>query len=337
MAESPAPQPAEPQLIGGIMDMPGIPLVSVIVPAYNCSRFIPETLASLLAQDYPNTEIIVVNDGSTDDTSTLLKTYGDQIRLIEQPNTGAPGARNRGMLAARGDFVCFCDSDDVWASTKICDQVTYLQDHPQVGMVFCDWYVWTADSTGAFTIPASFGVSTDRQAIDPSISGWIYHKLLLDCWCLTSSVMFRKETMIQVGAFDTDLWNGDDYDYWIRTSRITEIHKLRTKLVLYRILPQSVARTPTRIHYEFLVVTRAIARWGLTGPNGETNSRRLINKRLAQMHISFGYLHYHKGDPRIAATSFAHGIVYRPLWYLPWVYAILSTWKILTKIRPAST
>lgn len=311
--------------------MPRNKLVSVIVPAYNCGRFIPETLASLLAQDYPNTEIIVVNDGSTDETSALLKTYGDKIRLIDQLNTGAPGARNRGMQAARGDFVCFCDSDDVWAPTKISDQVAYLTDHPQVGMVYCDWSVWEPDAQGEFTIPDDFGETTDHQVIDPNLSGWIYHKLLLDCICLTSSVMFRKQTLDQVGTFDTALWNGDDYDYWLRTSRITEIHKLRSQLVLYRILPHSVARTPTPIHYEYQIVEKAIARWGLAGPTGQANPGRAINERLSQMCFGFGYLHFQTGDPKIAATSFGHCIIHRPLWHLPWVYATLSAWKLIAK------
>jgi glycosyltransferase involved in cell wall biosynthesis len=315
--------------------MPKPPLVSVVVPAYNCAGLIPETLASLLAQDYPSIEIVVVNDGSTDGTLALLRTYGERIRVIDQPNAGAPGARNRGIMAASGDFVCFCDSDDIWASTKISDQVTYLNDHPQVGMLYCDWYVWEPDSHGAFAIPEGFGELADRQAIVPELSGWIYHKLLLDCVCLTSSVMFRKSILTQVGAFDPAFWNGDDYDYWIRTSRITEIHKLRAKLVLYRILPNSVARTPTRVHYEYLIVQKAIATWGLAGPTGQRNSKRAIANRLAQMRFGFGYLHLKTGDPKIAAKAFADCIARRPWWVLPWIYATLSVWKQLTKTRPA--
>lgn len=307
------------------------PLVSVVVPAYNCSEFIDETLESLFAQDYPNVEIVVVNDGSTDGTLARLSTYAERIRIVDQPNAGAPVARNRGMQAARGDFVCFCDADDIWAKTKIGDQVAYLQAHPDVGMVYCDWYVWEPDSQGVFRIPPDFGQETDRQAIDPALSGWIYHKLLLDCVCLTSSVMFRKSILEQVGEFDPKLWNGDDYNYWLRTSRITEIHKLRSRLVLYRILPRSVARTPTSVHYEYEVVQDALARWGGAGPTGIANEKKTISARLAQMRFSFGYLYLNSDNPLSALNYFAKSIRHRPSWHLPWLYSVLSIWKLTTK------
>ncbi len=307
-----------------------IPLVSVIVPAYNCTTYIPETLSSLFAQDYPNVEIIVVNDGSKDNTLELLKSYGNKIVLINKKNTGAPGARNAGIRAARGKFIAFCDSDDIWAKRKISVQLTYLNDHPDVGMVYCQWHVWEAENDGRFVIPPSFDNETDNQEIDTKNSGWIYHKLLLDCICLTSSVMFRREIIYQVGFFAENLWSGEDYDYWLRTSRIIEIHKLNSSLVLYRILPQSIARTPTKIHYEYEVLQKAIAQWGEFSPDGQKNDSSTMRNRFANMRFGFGYLHFKSGDPAIAVSAFISSIRYKPFWYLPWAYLILSMWKRFT-------
>lgn len=313
--------------------MSDAPLVTVIIPAYNCAKYITETLSSLFCQDYPNIEIVVVNDGSKDNTLDILKRYGDKIVVIDQPNAGAPGARNTGIRAARGEFIAFCDADDIWARQKVRSQVGYLNEHPNIGMVFCDWHVWEPDDTGRFSIPDSFGLPASAQEIDLENSGWVYHKLLLDCICLTSTVMFRKETIAKVGLFDTSLWNGDDYDYWLRTSRITEIHKLKSKLVLYRILPQSVARTPTRIHYEYEVLRNAITRWGTSGPNGEQNEPKAMRDRLARLRFGFGYLHFNSGDPMIAMKCFWASILHKPQWYVPWAYLFLVLWKQLTRVQ----
>ncbi len=312
--------------------MNNTPKVSIIVPAYNCVKYIPETLASLFEQDYANIEILVVNDGSTDDTLQLLKTYGDKIILIDQANTGVPGARNKGIQAAQGQFICFCDSDDLWAPGKVREQVCYLSDHPNVGMVYCDWLVWEPDGDGKFILPGDFKApKINGQEIDPVKSGWIYHKLLLDCICLTSAVMFRKEIIDEIGLFDVNLWNGDDYDYWLRASRITEIHKLKPQFVLYRILPFSLTRTLSCVHYEYKVLSNAIGRWGTVGPNGEQNSAQAMTDRLASLRFSFGYLHLNSGDARIAVGSFYESILQKPLWYLPWAYLLLGLWKYASK------
>lgn len=316
--------------------MRDMPLVSVIIPAYNCARLIPETLESLFAQDYPNLEIVVVNDGSKDNTLELLKSYGDRIQLVDQANTGAPGARNKGIQSARGEFIGFCDADDIWAPGKVSAQVRHLQNCPDVGMVFCDWQVWDPRADGSFEIPESFRDSGDTTLVDPANSGWIYTRLLLDCICLTSTVMFRRTVVEKVGFFDTNLWNGDDYDYWLRTSRITRIDKLGSKLVLYRILPQSVARTPTSIHYEYKVLTSAISRWGYSGPDGKSNSAGLMRNRFAGMRFGFGYLHYYTGDPRIAMAAFRSAICHKPWWHLPWAYLLLALWKSIKSPNSAT-
>lgn len=316
--------------------MSSAPLVSVIVPAYNSAAYITETISSLLEQTYPNIEIIVVNDGSQDKTLDVLKAYQTKIVLIDQLNTGVSGARNTGIRAAKGDFISFCDSDDLWAPQKIHEQLTYLQHHPSVGMVYCDWHVWNPDHDGNFVVPDFFRSTQYGQEIDSSKSGWIYHKLLLDCICLTSTVMLRNDTVNKVGFFNTDLWCGEDYDYWLRVSRITEIHKLKSKLVLYRSLAESITRKPTRVHYEYEVFCNAIAQWGVASPNGETNDSRALKERVAKMRFDFGYHHLNSGDAAIAIKSFADSIIRKPLWHLPWMYLMLALYSRLIRTGASS-
>jgi glycosyltransferase involved in cell wall biosynthesis len=103
-----------------------LPLVSVIMPAYNTARYIREAIDSVLDQDYPSKELIVIDDGSTDGTLEVLRSYGDRITLIEQRNQGSAVARNAGLAAARGECIAFLDSDDIWLPGKLRLQVDHL-------------------------------------------------------------------------------------------------------------------------------------------------------------------------------------------------------------------
>jgi glycosyltransferase involved in cell wall biosynthesis len=317
-------------------------LVSVIVPAFNCEKTISETLLSLINQDYEEIEIVVVNDGSTDNTLNILKSFGNKIRLFDQKNAGVSSARNAGLQKANGEYISFCDSDDIWAHQKVTEQVKYLKSHPSVGMVYTDWYVWIPDEANNFIIPDKFISNAEEeeeeeeeQQIITDRSGWIYTKLLLDCICLTSTVMLTRETIVNVGFFDPELCSGEDYDYWIRVSRITEIHKLKAKRVLYRMLSHSLANTPTNIHYEYEVLKKAVGKWGLICLYGGGQLPvSFIQYRFANMRFSFGYLHFNSGNPSIAMKCFWDVIKYRPFRYKAWVYLIMAWYKqIKRKIK----
>jgi len=307
-------------------------LVTVIIPVYNGEKFIRQTLDSVLAQDYSAIEILVVNDGSSDGTQEVLNSYSDRIHVVWQANQGVAEARNNGIRAAKGKYVCFCDSDDIWAPQKVSEQVRYLDTHADVGMVYCDWFFWNADQDGNFSIPDEFDMPLFQQEIDSFESGWIYCQLLLDCICLTSTVMFRREIVEQVGFFNPEFLNGEDYDYWLRTSRVTQIHKLKAKRVLYRILQQSLARTPREIHYEYEILKKAIDQWGVIGPNGENCKIVDIKKRFSDMFFTFGYLHFKDGNPMVAFKSFCQVIMRKPLKYKAWIFMILCVIKVLNAL-----
>ncbi len=113
------------------------PLVSVIVPAYNAARFLPESIPSVLAQTWTDFELIVVNDGSTDDTVACVEAFTDpRIRLVSQANRGLAGARNGGIRAARGSFIALLDADDLWHPEKLARHVAHLQSRPGVGVSY---------------------------------------------------------------------------------------------------------------------------------------------------------------------------------------------------------
>lgn len=113
------------------------PLVSVIIPNYNYALYLPQALDSVLAQSYPNIEIIVVDDGSTDNSKDILRSYGKRFRLIEQRNQGVSAARNRGVKEGHGGLVAFLDADDVWLPLKLERQVGRFLDDPELGLIHC--------------------------------------------------------------------------------------------------------------------------------------------------------------------------------------------------------
>jgi hypothetical protein len=142
----------------------------------------------------------------------------------------------------------------------------------------------------------------------------------------------RKELIESLGYFDTSLKCGEDYDYWLRASRITEIDKLKAKYVLYRQHPQSITHVPNKYHYELAVLNKAILTWGAISPNGEQNNPTALKERLAKMKFDFGYSHLKAANYTIAIKSLLGAIVEKPIWYLPWAYLSLCFFKKLTTI-----
>jgi len=302
------------------------PLVSVIMPAYNCASYIGQALNSALAQDYENIEIIVINDGSTDSTPDILASYGDRITVLNQKNSGSAAARNFGLRTAKGEYLAFLDSDDYWLANKISLQVEYLQNHPDTGLVYCDWIEWRADQDGKFQMPSDINEDMSLE-IDDKYSGWLYNLLLLDCYVHTSTVLMRKPVYLKAGEFDVKLRRGQDYDYWIRVSRITKLDKLKAVLSFYRIHGGSITRKPHGINYGIEVINKALNQWSNIGPDGTVTEMKVIRKRLALLWFGFGYEHYVNGDKQLAIKAFRSAIRQRAAWLSPWKYLLRSVFR----------
>lgn len=294
-------------------------LVSVIVPVYNGAAYIAQAVDSALAQDHPEKEIIVVNDGSSDGTLALLKTYGSRIRLIDQPNGGPQRARNAGLGAAQGDYIAFLDADDVWLQGKLAAQVAHLQAHPEVGTCYFQWHVWRADADGQFRVPAFALQPLQRVVCNDAMSGWIYGRLLFECEMLTTTVMVRAGLARQIGEFDTRLWNGDDYDYWLRLSQAAPISRLEPAAALYRVVSGSVSRRARPVNDELVVVQGAAARHGLTDPVGNRVDAKRLRRHLDALRFQHAYSHLQMGDSVVARQEFAACIRRQPWRWRLWV------------------
>ncbi len=185
-----------------------LPLVSVIMPTYNRGPRLVEAIESVLAQTYPAVELIVVDDGSTDDTAQRLAAYRGRITTtLSQPNQGQAAARNQGIRASTGAFIAFLDDDDLMFPTKIAQQMRYLQNHPEVGLVTCRHY--RMDEAGN---------KVSRAGLLPE--GEVFSQLALSDFIWAGAPLLRRECLETVGEFDTNLpWRGrfaEDWDLWLR-------------------------------------------------------------------------------------------------------------------------
>jgi len=288
-------------------------LASVIIPAYNAAAYVAEAIDSVLAQDYPLVEIIVVNDGSKDNTLDVLRGYGDRIRVVDQANAGPPKARNAGLHAVRGEFVAFLDADDVWSPSKLSAQIAHLAAHPDVGTVYTRWHVWRADADGVFRVPQGQATLPARVGTVPQVSGWMYTRLLLECHLLTTTVLMRASLIRQIGEFDVTLYNGDDYDYWLRASRIAKIDKLDFVGAYYRVVQGSVSRKARPVNDERIVIEKAVARWGLADPKGgDAMSPAAMRKHMDDLIIQFGHAHLVLGDAKVSVANYFDVLRRRP-------------------------
>ena len=309
------------------------PLVSVVIPAYNCAAFVAQAVRSVLDQDHANKEVIVVNDGSSDGTLAVLQGFGDAIRVVDQQNGGPPRARNAGLQAARGEYIAFLDADDVWIQGKLSAQVAHMQAHPEVGTCYTRWHVWAPDADGVFRLPAFASQPLRDPAVDAERSGWIYGRLLFGSELLTTTVMIRSSVARQVGEFDVRLFNGDDYDYWIRLSRAAQISCLDAVGALYRVAPNSVSRKPRETNDEHMVISLALERFGLVGPDGSAVDPGAMRRRIDHLVFQHGYVHLLRGNPRTAMASFAQNLRDRPWSAKLWIHWLSALVK-LTRQRP---
>jgi glycosyltransferase involved in cell wall biosynthesis len=181
------------------------PLVSVIIPTYNRAHLITEAVESVLAQTYQNFELIVVDDGSTDNTGQVLRSFGSKIQLISQNNLGVAEARNIGIKTARGVYIAFLDADDLWLPDKLSSQIGFLDQNPNIEIVYCDVYL--ADERGRIF-----------SCIHAHHTDHIFPYLLQKNIVVgsASSVMLRRTCFEKTGLFDPMLDALEDWDMWLR-------------------------------------------------------------------------------------------------------------------------
>ena len=205
--------------------------VSVIIPVYNGEKYISEAIDSVLNQTYKDFEIIVIDDGSRDNTPKILKEYGDKIRWKSQEHKGQASALNEGINMAKGKYIAYLDADDVFLPERLEIEVKYLDAHPDVGLVYSDFY--KIDKNGKI-----------RRIIKSRPQD---NFVLLQINYITRiAVMHRRECLNEVGLFDESITGDDDWDMWIRISEKFKMGYIDKPLAKYRIHGGNISLTRPR-------------------------------------------------------------------------------------------
>ena len=312
------------------------PKISVDIPCSNAAPYIGAALRSVLSQSDVELEVIVVDDGSRDGSADLVRREFPQVRLIEQANQGVAAARNAGINAASHDWIAFVDADDIWLAGKLAAQWQQLQQqvqqqaqqHPGTRMSYTAWHVWPcADAEPASALLEQLRGSAADAEQWAGASGWIYTDLLLDCVVWTSTVLVHRSVFDEVGVFDAQLRIGEDYDLWLRASRVTRIDRVASPLALYRMHPQSITKRVPEINHKGLVIARALTKWGYGAPDGSLARKADVNRGLARSWSDFAGAQLMAGDATRARAAALTALRVQPTHTLAWKVLIKSAWR----------
>lgn len=202
-----------------------MPKVSVVIPSYNCAVYLPKAVESVLAQTFQDLEILVVDDGSNDNTAEVLAPYLDRIHYLPQANCGLPGARNTGIRKARGEYIALLDADDSWLPEKLAHQLPCFST-PEVGIVYSDFSVCYADGRSLASYLADRPLASE---------GWVVDHYLQSRFLFPSTMVFRRECFEQCGLFDQEMLAAEDIELFTRmclrwqVKRVNECLMVRTE------------------------------------------------------------------------------------------------------------
>ena len=261
--------------------------VAIVVPAYNAERYLRQTLQSVLDSDFTDFELIVIDDGSRDNTAAVAESLGDpRIRVIRQANAGMSASRNRGITDSESEFVALLDADDVWHPAKLRLQVELLRAQPQFDLAFTEFEFWHGeDRTDLLDRPAD-------EALEARLTGWLYPKMMMTNFILPSSALFRRSLWNHLGPFLCDDHQTDDWEYFVRASREAQFAKLAAALVLYRQHQASLSKKLPRENKTELMRDTLLGRYGMSCPHAGPIDRTELRRRryLGWRHFADGHV-----------------------------------------------
>jgi len=278
--------------------------VSIITPTYNRADFLPVAIESVQAQSFPDWEMLIVDDGSTDNTAELVNRYSAQdsrIRYFQQPNQGQSVARNHALGEARGEFICFLDSDNAWLPDKLEKQLAVFQQEPDVDIVYGD----------CITINEQ-GDEISRANMKRH-SGRITLHLLKDNCVSMNTTMIRRRCFDEMGGFDEGDRLAEDYELWLRFSTRFRFHYIPEYLAYYRVMENQLSSDKqARFQANEAILTEFRARFPGV---------------LSRKAFDAGFAHFYTRKARYLASTGQRGqalkplstaLGYRPFYRVPW-------------------
>ena len=292
-------------------------LVSVVIPAYNAATFIKECLDSVFSQqgDF-ELDVVLVDDGSTDDTLAQVRATGYPVSCLEQTNTGPAAARNRALRAAAGDYIAFLDADDLWPAEKLAQQLAVLQTHTDIGLLFGDCRQF--DQAGYFS-QTLFEEGQRDLAFwgDPLYVRQPYAKLMQGNFITTGSIVMRRACVDRVGYFDEGLRLVEDLEYWLRIALEFPIAYVDSVCLLRRRHDDNTSRDQVAMSLAFLAVLESHRRRYRDAMGAQSAD---LDARMNREYEELGHLYMRRASHGAAARAYLRALVrqpgVRPAYYL---------------------
>lgn len=272
--------------------------ISVVIPTYNCARYLAGAIESVLSQTYPAGEILVVDDGSTDDTEAVMAAYLPHVHYISQANAGPSAARNHGIREASGEVVGFLDADDTWHPHTLSRVVQCFDANPSVALVTADKEV--IDCVGAVKDASWWS----RHGLAETLYGFgcrpipqAFALLLQTNFVNTSLAFVRRSALERSGLFDETIRFGEDWELWLRIVARDSVACIPEVLGQYRVHDANVTRATEAMLQDLVRVTKKIAQWG------EADIRRTGRKPeelIADALCNLGYWYFSNGKHSLA-------------------------------------
>lgn len=297
-----------------------MPKVSVGLPCYNGSRWIDECIQSILGQTYEDFELIIVDDGSTDNSRVIIEPYlaDKRVKYIYQENRGFSNATNKHILESKGDYIAFIGQDDLWLPEKLERQINYLENR-NFGLVHSDVY----------HINLKGEIIRRRKPNPPKtlLKKTVVKKLFLRNFICHQAVLVRKECFNKVGLFDERMTIASDHDMWIRIAGEFDVGYINEPLVKKRYHPdQLMATKPLEgVKDEFLIVKKAISKYPFL--------KKYESKKLSELYYHWGVILMREGEKREVKSKISKAIRYYPYnWKYYLIYSLPSLYELISRI-----
>jgi len=303
--------------------------ISIIIPTYNYAQYICEAIESVLNQTYKDFEIIVVDDGSTDNTKEVIKPYLNKIKYIYQQNSGPSSARNRGIKEAKGEYIAFLDADDIWLAQKLELQIKFMEKEKEVGLIFSDMILFNEKGI----IKNSFlkeKLFFNKLSIKPLSSTEkviydnVFNALLQENFIPTNTVIVKKECFNKVGFFDETLFSVEDRDMWLRIGLFYDIGFINFPLVLTRFHETNISANQELALKSRLKVMKKFLNYS----NLPIKSKKIIKQTINKIYFDLGYLYFTYEKFPLSRIYFRKFLKENPFIFKPWIYILLSVLPI---------
>ena len=272
-----------------------MPSVSVVIPAYNCAAYLPTAIESVLAQTFHDLEVIVVDDGSSDDSSEVVKPYLDRIRYIRQPIKGLPGARNTGIRASTGEFIALLDADDAWRPEKLAVQMPRFAD-PEVGIVYSD-----------FSVTYSDGRFLESYLKDRPLAseGYVIESYIRSRFLFPSAMVLRRSALEGCGLFDEDMLAAEDIELFARICLRWKVARVDSPLMLRTEGAHNITANGKKMSDYTILAFRKILDREKVLPR---SVRKVIDEELGRQYWWRGYRRFKAGEAAESREDFVRSV-----------------------------